>query len=66
MPQTTPAANQGSSAHFGFPAVLRKNVTAAFGGGRITSDGGVLLLAQAERQMGLCERGANALTPAPT
>jgi len=31
-------------------------VTAAFDGGRLTSDGGVLLLAQAERQLGLAER----------
>jgi hypothetical protein len=37
-----------------FPAVGRKKVTAAFDGGRLTSDGGVLLLSQAERQMGIC------------
>jgi hypothetical protein len=36
--------------------VARKKVTAAFGGGRLTSDGGVLLLAQAERAMGICQR----------
>jgi hypothetical protein len=30
---------------FGFPAIGRKKVTAAFGGGRLISDGGVLLLA---------------------
>ena len=41
---------------FSFPAICRKKVTAAFDGGRLTSDGGVLLLAQAERQMGICER----------
>ena len=41
---------------FGFPAVARKKVTAAFDGGRITSDGGVMLLAAAERQLGLVER----------
>ena len=29
---------------FGFPAVDRKKLIAAFNGGRITSDGGVLLL----------------------
>ena len=39
-----------------FPAICRKKVTAAFDGGRLTSDGGVLLLAQAERQLGLAER----------
>ena len=32
---------------FSFPAVGRKKVTAAFDGGRITSDGGVMLLAAA-------------------
>ena len=34
---------------FCFPAVGRKKVTAAFDGGRLTSDGGVMLLAAAER-----------------
>ena len=32
----------------------RKKVTAAFDGGRLTSDGGVLLLSGADRQVGLC------------
>jgi hypothetical protein len=44
------------SSPFGFPAVGRKKVTAAFDGGRLTSDGGVLLLAEAERAMGICAR----------
>ena len=39
---------------FSLPAVQRKKVTAAFDGGRLTSDGGVLLLSGAERQLGLC------------
>jgi len=38
---------------FAFPAVERKKVTAAFDGGRITSDGGVMLLAEAERRLAL-------------
>jgi len=38
---------------FTFPAVARKKVTAAFDGGRITSDGGVMLLAEVERRLGL-------------
>ncbi len=38
---------------FAFPAVGRKKVTAAFDGGRITSDGGVMLLAEAERRLAL-------------
>ena len=37
---------------FSFPAVGRKAVTAAFDGGRLTSDGGVMLLAMAERRLG--------------
>jgi hypothetical protein len=41
---------------FSFPAVSRKKVTAAFDGGRITSDGGVMLLAMAERSLGIAER----------
>jgi hypothetical protein len=31
---------------FSFPALHRKKITATFDGGRITSDGGVMLLAQ--------------------
>ncbi len=38
---------------FSFPAVGRKKVTAAFDGGRISSDGGVLLLAEVERRLGI-------------
>lgn len=41
---------------FSFPAVARKKITAAFDGGRITSDGGVMLLAAAERRLGLADR----------
>jgi hypothetical protein len=46
---------------FGFPAICRKKVTAAFDGGRLTSDGGVLLLAQAERRMGIAGHLANCI-----
>jgi hypothetical protein len=41
---------------FPFPAVSRKKITAAFDGGRLSSDGGVMLLAQAERRLGIAER----------
>ena len=44
-----------------FPAVGRKKITAAFDGGRITSDGGVMLLAAAERRLQLAERLAAAI-----
>ena len=54
MPQATPAKIDDSATPISFPAVGRKKLTAAFDGGRLTSDGGVLLLAQAERAMGIC------------
>ncbi|MGB6543803.1 MAG: IS1380 family transposase [Xanthobacteraceae bacterium] len=41
---------------FSFPAVSRKPVIAAFDGGRLTSDGGVMLLSMAERRLGIAER----------
>jgi len=47
---------------FSFPAVERKKVTAAFDGGRITSDGGVMLLAAVEKDLGLAERLAALIT----
>jgi hypothetical protein len=47
---------------FSFPAIRSKKVTGAFDGGAITSDAGVLLLAQAERRLGIVDRLA-ALIP---
>src|SRR4051794_22002350 len=44
---------------FSFPAVERRKVTAAFDGGRITSDGGVMLLAAVEKKLGIAERLAS-------
>ncbi len=41
---------------FSFPAIRGKKITAAFDGGRITSDGGVMLLAAAERGLELADR----------
>src|ERR1700761_8662065 len=41
---------------FSFPAVGRKKVTAAFDGGRLTSDGGVMLLAVAERRLDIANK----------
>jgi hypothetical protein len=46
---------------FSFPAVERKKITAAFDGGRITSDGGVMLLAQAERRLGIADQLARVI-----
>jgi len=45
---------------FSFPAISRKKVTADFDGGRLTSDGGVMLLAMAERRLGIADRLARA------
>src|SRR3954463_11991395 len=47
---------------FGFPAIGRKKLTAAFDGGRLTSDGGVMLLAAAERHLGICDRLAGVIS----
>jgi hypothetical protein len=47
---------------FGFPAVGRKKLTAAFDGGRLTSDGGVMLLAAAERRIGVAATLAPLIT----
>jgi Transposase DDE domain group 1 len=41
---------------FSLPSVERKKITAAFDGGRISSDGGVMLLALAERRMGIAAK----------
>jgi hypothetical protein len=40
---------------FSLPDVGRKKVVAAFDGGRITSDGGVMLLGAVERQLGIAD-----------
>ena len=39
----------------GFPAFERKKVTAAFHGGRLTLDGGVILLTLAEKRLGIAD-----------
>ena len=41
---------------FALPSVQGKKVTAAFDGGRISSDGGVMLLALAERRIGIADK----------
>ena len=41
---------------FSLPSVERKKITAAFDGGRISTNGGVMLLALAERRMGIAVR----------
>lgn len=46
---------------FPLPAIGRKKVVAAFDGGRLTSDGGAMLLALAERRLNLAERLAGGI-----
>jgi hypothetical protein len=41
---------------FSFPAVRGRKLTAAFDGGQLSSDGGVMLLAEAARRMGIAEK----------
>ena len=47
---------------FAFPSVRGKKLTAAFDGGRLTSGGGVLLLAQAAQRLGIAEKLATVIT----
>jgi len=46
---------------FGLPAVCRKKLTVAFDGGSLSSDGGLLLLREAERRAGINDRLALAI-----
>jgi hypothetical protein len=50
-----------TQAAFDFPTCKRRRVEARFEGGDISSDGGVLLLRQADRRVGLSEAVARAL-----
>ena len=47
---------------FEFPRLCRRVVEARFDGGQITSDGGALLLRQADRYLGLTQAVAEALS----
>ena len=53
--------NEDIPLQFDLPAVARKKVSAAFDGGRITSDRGVMLFAQAERRLGIADRLARVM-----
>ena len=46
---------------FSRPSVQRKKITAAFDGGRMTSDGGVMLLAAVETSLGIATRLASVI-----
>ena len=47
---------------FDLPSVCRKKLTVDFDGGNQSSNGGFLLLRQAERSVGVCWRLANTMT----
>jgi hypothetical protein len=51
----TPAMTHDNPITFALPAVARRKVTAAFDGGRLSSDSGVLLLSLAERRRRIAE-----------
>jgi hypothetical protein len=55
---------QDSLLPFDLPAVAGKRVSAAFDGGRLTSDAGVLLLRAVERRLGIADRLAGCLRDA--
>ena len=46
---------------FDLPSVRRKKLTVDFDGGNQSSDGGLLLLREAERKLGVCRRLAEAM-----
>jgi hypothetical protein len=48
-----PAAHDDTLLPFTLPSLCQKKVTAAFDGGTISSDGGVFLLAGADKRLGL-------------
>jgi hypothetical protein len=50
-----PATDDDTLLPFSLPSIGQKKVTAAFDGGRISSDGGVLLLAGADKRLGLLD-----------
>src|SRR5208337_5563561 len=50
-----PATDDDTLLPFSLPSLCKKKVTAAFDGGLISSDGGVLLLAAADRRLGLID-----------
>ena len=49
------ATNEDIPLPFDLPAVARKEVSAAFRCWRITSDGGVMIRAQAEQRLGIAD-----------
>jgi len=50
-----PAIADDTLLPFSLPNICKKKVTAAFDGGTISSDGGVLLVASADKRLGLID-----------
>jgi Transposase DDE domain group 1 len=50
-----PIADDDALLPFSLPSIGQKKITAAFDGGRISSDGGVILLAGADKRLGLID-----------
>src|SRR6202142_3694664 len=50
-----PASDDDTLLPFSLPNLCKKKVTAAFDGGTISSDGGIFLLAEADRRLGLID-----------
>src|SRR4051794_38656572 len=50
-----PATDDDTLLPFSLPSIGQKQITAAFDGGLISSDGGVLLLAGADKRLGLID-----------
>ncbi len=64
-----PADTEDTLLPFSLPSIGKKKVTAAFDGGQVSSDGGALLLAGADKRLGLIDRLAGIIPdhrdPAP-
>lgn len=56
--------HQDSLLPFDLPPLAGQNVTAAFDGGRLSLDAGLLLLREVERKLGIAERLAGCLRDA--
>src|SRR5438045_4138842 len=61
QPSATAAMTDDTLLPFDLASVHRKKLTVDFAGGNQSSDGGLLLLRQAERKLGVCRRLAEAM-----
>src|SRR5256886_17115673 len=61
QPSATAIMTDATPLPFDLPSVQRKKLTVDFAGGNQSSDGGLLLLRQAERKLGVCGRLADAM-----